>query len=268
MSCDIRELQLKLLEMLKDFDKYCEANHIQYFLAGGNVLGAVRHKGFIPWDDDIDVYLTRENYDKLLNTFENNEKYYLQKDTVDFPLQYSKLRLNGTTFIEDVGYRRKYKKLHQGLFIDIFPLDKVSTNKFQSKLQKLFSNILIAQSLAVRGYKRITVKKFILMFMTILLLPLRSYFYNYVKKFNSDENCKQYCDYYGLVKKVYFKKENVENIKEKLQFEDASFYVMTDYIQYLTDTYGDFMQLPSKEQQQAAIHAKFVSLTESYEKFI
>ncbi len=106
------------------------------------------------------------------------------------------------------------------------------------------------------------------MAITILLLPLRKFFYNYVKKFNTRKDCVQYCDYYGLVKKVYFKKENVENINIKLPFEDSEFYVMTDYIQYLTDTYGDFMQLPSKEQQQAAIHAKFVSLTESYEKFV
>ena len=91
---NLDSLHTVLHEILDDFDSFCHSNDIQYSLAYGTVLGAVRHKGFIPWDDDLDVMMTRENYNKFLTLFKNNEKYTLQAEQKDYPLYFSKLRKN------------------------------------------------------------------------------------------------------------------------------------------------------------------------------
>lgn len=135
---ELDTLHKTLLEILNDFDSFCRSNNIQYSLAYGTVLGAVRHKGFIPWDDDLDVMMTRENYNKFLWLYKDNEKYTLQKEQIDYPLYFSKLRKNETTFIENIKYRKKWKNIHQGIYIDIFPEDKVAKNKFLCFLQTVF----------------------------------------------------------------------------------------------------------------------------------
>ena len=76
----IKDLHAKLLEALCDIDAFCREHDISYTLAYGSVLGAMRHQGFIPWDDDLDIQMTRENYEKFLSLYKNNDKYYLQKE--------------------------------------------------------------------------------------------------------------------------------------------------------------------------------------------
>ena len=103
----ISELQKCILSIMKDIDKFCEENNIQYYLMGGSALGAMRHKGFIPWDDDLDIFMTYSNYKKFLSMFCENtkqnhyyEKYYLQKENTDeWPLFLSRVCLKGTTMI-------------------------------------------------------------------------------------------------------------------------------------------------------------------------
>lgn len=97
-----REIQTDLLAIVKDFDSFCQENNITYYLMGGSALGAMRHKGFIPWDDDIDVFMTYDNYQKFLRIFKNSEKYYLQAENTDkWPLFLSQIKKNNTTFISD-----------------------------------------------------------------------------------------------------------------------------------------------------------------------
>lgn len=271
MDVGIKELQQKLLEMIKDFDIFCSENNLSYCLSGGNVLGAVRHKGFIPWDDDIDVQMPREDYTKLLDIYKNNDKYQLQKDTIDYPLQFSKLRANNTTFIEDIPYKKKYKKIHQGIYIDIFPVDKVAKSKLKAKLQVISSNILIAQSLFLRGYPNShnSLKKRIIMSLSVLLLPIRKKLYSYVTKFNSQSDYDFVCSFYGTTSpKIFQKKKSFFLPFTKLQYEDIFLPVMNNYIDYLTDAYGDYMKLPSEEEIKYNIHAKIVDLNQSYTNYL
>ena len=267
---DIKNLQEKLLEMIFDLDNFCSENNIDYVLSGGNVIGAVRHKGFIPWDDDLDIQMPRESYDKFLRLFKENEKYLIQKDVVDYPLPFSKLRAKNTTFIEDIPYKKKYKNIHQGIYIDIFPVDKVSPKKNQRLKQVVFSNILIAQSLFLRGYPKShrNIKKNIIMLFSILLLPFRGYYNKYVKSFNELNDFDYYCSFYGTTKKVYQNKSNFDKPYTMLQYENMKLPVMNNYIKYLEDAYGDYMQLPTEAERDYSVHAKYFSTTEDYTKYL
>ena len=124
MDNKLRQLQLCELEILDEFVRICEKYDLQYYLVGGTLLGAVRHQGFIPWDDDIDVAMPREDYDKfaVIAEKELSPKYFYQCPATDpyYFLTYAKIRKNGTEVYEE---RFKYSKFHKGVFIDIFPLD-------------------------------------------------------------------------------------------------------------------------------------------------
>lgn len=266
---NLDSLHTVLHEILDDFDSFCRSNDIQYSLAYGTVLGAVRHKGFIPWDDDLDVMMTRENYNKFLTLFKNNEKYTLQAEQKDYPLYFSKLRKNGTTFIENIKYRKKWRNIHQGVYIDIFPLDKVSTNKTESKLQTIFSNILISQMLFLRGYQTKNICKWIFMGCSAVFIPFKNFFFGYITKFNSQESFDYYTCFFGETKKVFINREWLENF-EPIEFAGGGYKcIAQNYVQqYLERAYGNWKELPSLEQRESKIHAKIFDLHKSYEEFI
>ena len=121
--------------ILKDFIQICEENNIQYFLDGGTLLGAIRHEGYIPWDDDIDVMMLREEYDKFINFMEKNpsEKYDLLslETKKDYIRAFSKLSLKGTHVEEYTDINTDYKI---GISIDIFVLDYVPDKYLKKKI--------------------------------------------------------------------------------------------------------------------------------------
>lgn len=266
---DVRSLQQKLLEIIKDFDSFCKENDLKYFISYGTLLGAVRHEGFIPWDDDFDIVMLREDYNKLIRVFKNDDKYTLQIGGKDYPLMFSKLRCNNSTFIEDIPYRRKYKKSHQGIFIDIFPLDNVYPEKLKSKLQVVCSNIVITQSLLKRGYSktRISIKKYLFFILAFILMPFNKLFINIVQSANK-KNCVNITSFYGEVKKVYLKKDDFSHTSDVLKFEDTYFTVFKNYKEFLKNMYGDYMTPPSKEQIDYSIHAKIVDIEKPYTEYL
>ena len=124
MDSKLRQLQLCELEILDEFVRICEKHCLQYYLVGGTLLGAVRHQGFIPWDDDVDVAMPREDYDRFaeISAGELKPQYFYQCPETDphYFLTYAKIRKNGTEVYEE---RFKDARFHKGVFIDIFPLD-------------------------------------------------------------------------------------------------------------------------------------------------
>ena len=103
----LRKLQLAELEVFKDFIKICDENGLSYFLFAGCAIGVERHKGFIPWDDDLDIIMTHSNYNRFLKVCKeqlNSNKYYVQEGLVDWPLDYSKIKLRDTILKEPEGY--------------------------------------------------------------------------------------------------------------------------------------------------------------------
>lgn len=133
---ELRRFQLTLLELIKEVDRICRKNGIEYSLDGGTLLGAVRHGGFIPWDDDADIVFYRPEYRKFFKACKkdlNTERFFLQEYRTDpeYPWGYAKLRLNGTEFIQP---GQEHLNFHKGIYIDLFIYDQVPDNPITRRL--------------------------------------------------------------------------------------------------------------------------------------
>ena len=140
---DLRKAQLIMLDMLVEFDKICKEHNLRYWLDSGTLLGAVRHKGFIPWDDDIDISMPIEDYKKFLKVAKLPSDIFLQTKQSDreFKFDYAKLRSKKATIIE---FHEKDKKVNynQGVFVDIFPMLTINKSDENIKLyQETFKEL-------------------------------------------------------------------------------------------------------------------------------
>lgn len=133
----LEHLHICLLDIMSEVDRICSENSIGYSLIGGSMIGAVRHHGFIPWDDDMDIGMLRQDYEKFISICESrlDKKYFLQTYDSDpkYNYGYAKMLLNGTELVEFGHERTKYRK---GIFVDIFPFDTVPNNIGERKKQK------------------------------------------------------------------------------------------------------------------------------------
>lgn len=263
----LEEHQQALFYLLCEFDRVCNELHIPYFLFAGTLLGAIRHKGFIPWDDDLDVLMKRRDYDRFLEEAPrvlNQEHFFLQKEFSEhFPMFFSKLRLNGTTCLEK--YYPKDPFVHQGVYIDIFPCDNAYRNKIGRFFQFLCSKVVIAKGLDAEGYATNNIfKKAVLI---ICRFFPRSIFQNIVR--GPKETGEYLHCFFGGASKCsksvfpsdFFAKETL------LRFESGLFPAPEKYHELLTVLYGDYMRIPPKEERKCKKHAILVDLTTSYEHY-
>ena len=150
-------LQDDILGIMVDIDVFCRKYKIDYCLMAGSALGARRHKGFIPWDDDIDIYMSEKDYLRFREKFESNgnkNKYYLQEwGSTDYKNKHmitmAKIRKNGT-ILDEKAY--KGWKMHKGVFVDIFILHNCASIIYNQKLQCLWSKAVVLKGLEIRGY--------------------------------------------------------------------------------------------------------------------
>ena len=255
---DLEHLHRTLLLIMDELDRVCRENEIKYTITGGSMLGAVRHKGFIPWDDDMDIALTRENYEKLMLCADRfNSNFFLQNYTTDpnYFYGYAKLLLKGTETIEFGHEKTKYKK---GIFIDIFPLDNVPVDiKLRNKQKKYnyFLQKILRQKMCISDNPSWGIKERF----TFKLLRAVSIFLNgekLIKQLDSNMKMSEHCDsqiitnlcgMYGYEREMANKEWFSEY--EDICFEDREYLVIKDRVAYLSKIYGDFMQLPPVDKR-------------------
>lgn len=267
----VRDVQDKILYIMKYIDRICRKNDIVYFIMGGTALGAVRHGGFIPWDDDLDIFMTPDQYEKFKKVFskKNNTEFVLQewKTTPNY-VEYAKVRMNGTTFIEESF--KDWKDLHQGIYVDIMILHKVPKNQFIQKLVYVESKFVTLYALSQRNWKpKNSLQKLILA--GLKLLPckkLSKVCYKRIYKYDRLTKNFMYCYWItpAKFKSGIFEKSFFSNPVD-VPFEDTVLLGSKRIKEYLSYRYGNYMKLPSEEQRKAAVHAKIFDCNKDYREY-
>ncbi len=259
MNNSIRDLQLKLLELMKEFHEVCNRNDIKYYMLGGTMLGAVRHRGFIPWDDDMDVGLPRKDYEKLLSLskeeWPKNIRIKTAKNSKDLIFPYSKLMNIDTTLVED-----RLDGIIGGIYIDIFPLDGAGNSFFMAKMR--YYLYFWKQGLLYNNQDYGDKK-------TVIRRLIQSYArqQNARKLYRNVEKWMVGIDYYdssiignypGAWGLKEFMDKKYMGEPTLYEFEDTKLYGASDANVYLTSLYGNYMRLPSLEEQKS--HRNFIYL--------
>ena len=267
MSLDIGQIQDKLYEILQDIDEICKNNGIEYFLTAGSALGAVRHNDFIPWDDDLDISMTRKNmevFQKIIST-RYREKYFYQSATTDpgYRIPFDKLRMNNTTFIEKGTEKWQ---CHQGLFVDIFPLDFTSQSRLKNR--NVVFKQMIYEYLLRYGIPDKKIKRF-----AINLIAGSGTLEKKMFKLLEGMTCYNRRDasyvnlgFVQIEKKRYpLEKEIIFPLK-RIKFRDIYVPVPNDVHKYLTILYGDYTILPPEEER-IGTHGAIVDLNKDYGEY-
>lgn len=248
------KIHIVLLRILKIFHTICEENNLTYFLDSGSLLGAIRHKGFIPWDDDLDVVMPRKDYEKFKEIAVDllPEEYFLQcKDTVPkFKNNMVRIVDRKSTAIAE-GKEIEDYKWHMGLFFDIFPMDQTNNPKRYRFLKKFF----------YYKYKN-EVKRFIIRTIRhifVFLIRKKNVFKIFKKILSrSKTDNKEYLIYGFEVSYLpFYNKKDIYPLR-KILFEDIEVYIPNNYDSVLKKCYGDYMKIPPLENRNH--HFKFVDV--------
>ena len=251
MDIDVVELHSRLLNMAKSFHKFCQENGLNYYILGGTCLGARRHKGFIPWDDDMDIGMPRKDYEKLIE-LQTSLPYYLElryyENTPNSPMHFIKLIDNRSTLIEP-----RYNDYVEGLYIDIFPLDSAK-NGYKNWFERLrWCRIWYLQGLII--YHRMTeeptslLKKVVKSYARKLNFDL---LHNKLEKAmtrNRDENSAYIANFLGAWQIKEIVPREVMGTPKLYRFEDIQLYGPEQIDRYLKHLYGDYMALPKEEDR-------------------
>lgn len=258
----IEDAQKVQLEILLEFDQLCKKHDINYQLFSGTLIGAIRHKGFIPWDDDIDVCMLREEYNRFLaiGAEELKDHYFLQNYHTDknFQSQYTKIRKNNTRYVEDLV---QDVEMHQGFFIDVFPFDNVTPGTLKGKTQRIaidqlkifnYCRVMRVNNSEKKKGLRIAKKAAYYLLKVIpknkvdrLITRLACLFNEkeaeYVGELSISTGKNTYDSF--VLKKAFF----YDSID--WEFEGYQFPVPRAYDEVLTKNYGNYMKMPPLKEQ-------------------
>jgi len=274
-------LQQKQLDILKAFIRVCDKHNLTYFLVYGTALGAIRHKGFIPWDDDIDVGMPRADYEKYIQLQSEYEgtPYFIQTFKSDpcYIYNYAKLRDSSTTFLENAF---KNHRINQGVFIDVFPVDGMSREegdreKIGKKNKFIWRQVYFSYLPALRRkiHKRTWFKDILLNIVAGLfyVFDIAHYRNKRVERFVRQvpfEEAKMAGIMFGFTWRINCMPADIFRETIKVPFEDIEVKVVKDYDRYLTLLYKDYMKFPPKEQQVGHHYNSGVSLEQGYEDYM
>ena len=260
------------LEMLEKVDKICKENGITYSLAGGSLLGAIRHKGYIPWDDDVDIIMPRKDYENFLQLAQEQFEFpfFVQyyKTENYYPRGHAQIRNSNTTAIIQGD---EYNNFNKGIFIDIFPLDNIPDNenerkKFLKKLLKLKKKLGLFYGIESTSKIKYYVKK--------VICKIKYTFIDYNKEIEKFEKAlKTYnnietrqCGALGFRPDEF--KYETQWFKNTIEvpFEDIKVKIISNYDEALKRQYNDYMKIP--ENKNGSVHGEIIFDTkESYKNY-
>lgn len=258
----LRKVQKTQLEILIEFDRICRKHNLTYQLFSGTLLGAIRHNGVIPWDDDIDVCMLRKDYENFIKICSNelHSSYFLQTNETDpeYIMQFAKIRKNKTLFVEKATSETN---IHKGIYIDIFPLDNVEPNKLLGKIQYILIYFLGKLNLTrIKMLSKNTkgpIKR--------ILSLISHYMVNLIPKNITDniqkklysmyaESDTQYINHLtnGVSKKrwnMFLRESSSFKDITLVNFEEYKFPAPSNYHNVLTKHYGNYMELPPEDKR-------------------
>jgi lipopolysaccharide cholinephosphotransferase len=260
---ELRATQLIQLDMMLEVDRVCREYELRYSLAGGTLLGAVRHKGYIPWDDDADIVLLREDYNKFTQIFPkaaDSSKYYFQDmdNTDGYRWGYGKIRRKNSLWIR---HGQEHMPFKQEIGIDIFPLDRLPSGKLKEPLHNF--HCFVIRKLLWSEVGRFTdesalVRAIYSAMSRLSLTSVIKHYHSFADRHNAPQN--------RLLRVLMFptpkgcahegRTDWYENYTE-LEFEGHCFSVMCGYREYLKLKYGDFMKLPRESERKTHPLSKF-----------
>lgn len=257
----LKKIQKTEVEMLKDINKICEKYNLRYFVLDGTGIGAVRHKGFIPWDDDIDIRMTEDTAKKLRKYIEKemSDKYYFMDiNDENYPLSFPKMCKKNTIFMDKTAAQVNCK---MGIFIDFFPMVYVSDDKKtrEKKLKKSWYiyKLGVLSLLKKPEYNYKGIKGKIMKFIFLITHYLLNIFgFSYKKLYNKGEkiakengktNTLASLNTVKILTSIY----DVDDIfpVKKMPFEDTYVYVPKNYDKLLTMSFGDYMKMPPEDKR-------------------
>ena len=252
----LNDIQHVSLEILKEFHAFCISHNLRYSLDSGTLLGAIRHKGFIPWDDDIDIIMPRPDYNQFIALYKDNDKYAcFAEERKNCFLAYTRLADVRNTYVKPAAV---WATRDTGIWIDIFPIDGVESDKKEfsktiTLVKKTWRKACMArEAMGDFSYCQNFIKK-------VKLIPKKLLYRNAIYRFLFKQMaiCHRFnydsCEYIGYLsmpgaERIYFKRDIMDEYIE-VDFESFKFKAIKSYDIYLTGLYGDYMQLPPEDKR-------------------
>ena len=272
---EIRGIQRKSYKILCYFQDFCNKHNLQFYLAGGTLIGAIRHQGFIPWDDDVDIFMLRQDYERLpflWNKYADTERYSYCRtnEKENYHDTGASIRDNNTTFI---NYHSVNDDIHHGLQIDLLPIDTRPDGWIASKIQIFWAmlySLFNAQRLPDRQGKILRGLSFVLLNLCrskSLRYKIWSYAKQKMTQYEYDESA--YCVELssGLRSMLRVLPKEWFSHTTMVPFEDRMMPIMQGYDPYLRAVWGDYMQLPPVKDRVAKHNTVFIDLDNSYQKY-
>lgn len=267
---DLKDIQDKSLEMAKYFVDFCDKHGLMCYLCGGGAIGSLRHKGFIPWDDDLDFFMPRKDYEKLGKLWKKyaNKRYFLSKSDekyVDRNL-FVTIRDRETTSIKP--YQRDMNIPH-GLALDVLPLDYYPASKKERKKQIMWAliySLFCAQTIPEKHGNIMKIGSKVL-----LLMTSKNIRYKIWKKAEREMTKYELKDSNGITElcsgPYYMKKKYlIDSFKDNIfvDFENTKMPIPVGYDEYLTTAFGDYMTMPPEDKRKPHHDAIISDMTKPY----
>lgn len=253
---DLQLVKCAALKIVKEINDICLRNDIKYSMIGGTLIGAVRHQGFIPWDDDIDLMMERNEYDKFLNIAERelSKDFYIanHEHTPCIGVSFTKIMMKNTTMRE--GFTGS-SDAPAGVFVDIFPIDNAPESKVLKILQR-YKNYSLQKRIFIKSgynFEKTGIKKIIYDMLRVFTLESKS---NLIKKYRKNQTRYNKCnatEYVSLCGVYGYDKETIPKqwVSEYtfLEFEGLKLMAFKEYDKILKHYFGDYMKLPPENER-------------------